>query len=301
MRTVSTTKIFIFFTFLLLAGSAGYVIASPPQVRDETSDWKTYRNEKYGFEMRYPNFYEVLLNQPTKATTISFRDKKYDGSFERPGLSLYFGKVAEQEFSDAELFDIQDVKYEVIRIKFTRGNGSRVYASCALYLDRSTINICNQILSTFKSVPLENKPQVSNIESKESVEYTTPGGISPPLFRALQWLVALLLVGAFLFKLRPNVFKIIFAAIFTIIPPILLGSCFLVDASLPKICEYQFFMLLVLPAYIFGELGEYFIFSRALRSIAVPVIIPFLNFIIWYIIGSLIFTVYRKFNKRSVL
>ncbi len=30
-----------------------------PEIIDETSDWRTYRNEEYGFEVRYPSKYRV--------------------------------------------------------------------------------------------------------------------------------------------------------------------------------------------------------------------------------------------------
>ena len=29
------------------------------EIKDETADWKTYRNEEYGFEIKYPNNYKV--------------------------------------------------------------------------------------------------------------------------------------------------------------------------------------------------------------------------------------------------
>ncbi|MBU2635386.1 hypothetical protein KJ841_02860 [Patescibacteria group bacterium] len=33
-------------------------------VKDETTDWKTYRNEEYGFEIKYPANWHVVLTYP---------------------------------------------------------------------------------------------------------------------------------------------------------------------------------------------------------------------------------------------
>lgn len=295
---ICITRVSVFF-LLFFVGIVGYAIATspqiPPEFRDKTSDWKTYRNEQHGFEVRYPDSYEVLLNHPTAATTISFRDKKYDGSFEWPGLSFYFGQVAEREFTEAGLFGIQNEKNEVIRIKFTRGSGQGVYASCTLYLDRSTINICNQILSTFKFIPLENQSQVLSVEPKESVEYTTPGGISPPLFRALQWLITLLIIAAFIFKFRPHPFKLIFSLLFTAISIIFLNSCFITDVSLPKLCDYRAFSF---PVFIFVDpLGDN-IRTAATRNLIMPTATPLIAFGVWYIIGSVLFAIYNRTLKK---
>lgn len=120
---------------------------------DETANWKTYRNEEYGFEIKYPKGWEVLNNNPYgKILDFSFRDKKYDGSFEWPGLRITDKDVA-GEFNDiktpSRFFKKEEAENEVIRIYFDE-NGRRLYATCALYLEPTIIEICNQILSTFR-------------------------------------------------------------------------------------------------------------------------------------------------------
>lgn len=46
-------------------------------IKDETADWKTYRNEKYGYEVKYPNNWEGI---ETSLTTdyASFTPEKKD-------------------------------------------------------------------------------------------------------------------------------------------------------------------------------------------------------------------------------
>ncbi|PIS13242.1 MAG: hypothetical protein COT67_02800 [Candidatus Tagabacteria bacterium CG09_land_8_20_14_0_10_41_14] len=60
--------------------------ASCPEVKDETADWKTYKNDGYGFEVKYPNKnYNVFETKPN----LNYGDKflldidigRNDGSF----------------------------------------------------------------------------------------------------------------------------------------------------------------------------------------------------------------------------
>ena len=121
-------------------------------VKDETADWRIYSNEKYTFRIKLPPSWEFLDNNPAgDKMDFSFRDKKYNGSYEWPGFRIsstdYVG-----EFKDAKnrrSFVPSDAENNLIRILFD-ADGNKLYASCALYLDKNVIEKCNQTLLTFK-------------------------------------------------------------------------------------------------------------------------------------------------------
>jgi len=121
-------------------------------VVDPTAGWKNYSNEKYEFNIKLPPSWEFLDNNPSgNKMDFSFRDKKYNSSYEWPGLRVSSVDYV-PEFKNArnaKSFVLPDAENDVIRILFD-SDGNKLYASCALYLDKSVIEKCNQILSTFK-------------------------------------------------------------------------------------------------------------------------------------------------------
>lgn len=132
----------------------GYDPFVPGSARLPSANWRVYRNPVHGFEVKYPPDYEVLINDLHSKLYPNFRDPKYDGSFEWPGLTLNFDPI---DLTESQQFNIQsrefrlsDAENEVIKIFFTDAKNRKIYASCALYSDQSVITVCNQILSTFK-------------------------------------------------------------------------------------------------------------------------------------------------------
>lgn len=278
----------------------------------DTSSWKTYRNEQYGFEVRYPenwtieedriNLFGVRILPVSKLRDVMIiiysadvgRDSVFDEG--KAGLVsctiktiLFAGKEtknckAESILGYSRYMRIQDLR----GIKWEKNNEISLSAPAEY---KNLIPIFDQILSTFKFIPLENQFQVSNTESKESVEYTTPGWVSPPLFRALQWLITLLIIAAFIFKFRPSIFKLMFSLVFAAVSLAFFNSCFIVDASLPEFCKYR---ILSFPVFVFVDpLGDS-IRTVATRDLIMPIATPLIAFGVWYIIGSVLFAIYKK-------
>jgi hypothetical protein len=50
-------------------------------VEEETADWKTYRNEEYGFEIKYPEDWEIYQGPMAPKPVIAFEGVKYAGLF----------------------------------------------------------------------------------------------------------------------------------------------------------------------------------------------------------------------------
>jgi len=77
-------------------------------VKDETADWETYRNEEYGFEVRYPiNFFikeQKITPIPEETIPDVIPDVYIEGyKYERPVNLLYFVEIYSEDSSLREV------------------------------------------------------------------------------------------------------------------------------------------------------------------------------------------------------
>lgn len=143
----------VWLIIIVILAALGYWAYTNTQ--GDMTNWQTYRNDQYGFEIKYPDGWEVLNNdQENENIDVSLRDKKYDGAFEWPGLRISTIRFNDTEIEqwgvhNASTFDPLKAKEDIVAIQFTMDDKA-LYATCGLYDEPAIVNDCNTILSTFK-------------------------------------------------------------------------------------------------------------------------------------------------------
>lgn len=127
----------------------------PDYTPTTTASTQVYTNAKYGLQITLPTTWEALDNNSHDSTKydLSFRDKKYNGSYESPGLSISY-EAESEGLPDARVFEINQLQNNLITIYFSSGK-HHVKATCALYgrtqAEKDTVlSQCNEIIPTLK-------------------------------------------------------------------------------------------------------------------------------------------------------
>lgn len=150
------------------------------EIKDETADWKIYRNEKYGFEMKYPNTpeLEIYENEPEVGevpASINFHEINLEGHLTSPFISIQIlsdvvGLGLQKEYEDRktevekEEIVINDVVVPVYKINpinkaerprtqvFLKSKYNNLNVLDISIFEEFTQNLHIKILSTFKFI-----------------------------------------------------------------------------------------------------------------------------------------------------
>jgi hypothetical protein len=130
--------------------------APTEQVQNEMSDWKTYQDNKLGFELKYPNSSSVVdLASNGDFFNVEILYDKSDGSDYEPAR-LHVANIVHDSltslYNNQETFTndiiVNEGEYQIYFYK----NNQKIYADCVDYGKLGILDFCNQVLSTLKPI-----------------------------------------------------------------------------------------------------------------------------------------------------
>ncbi len=127
------------------------LIPSPTQTQDETSTWKTYRNEKYGFEFKYPERWNLITNDNPGSDTYNLvrvvnpdRPERKGGWTNEQFVIAYL--IGECSFT-GDWIKIEQIFRRDVCLKPL---GQDSLSARLVAYDEDATKVMDQILSTFK-------------------------------------------------------------------------------------------------------------------------------------------------------
>ncbi len=165
-----------------------------PQLEDETADWKTYRNDEYGFEVKYlKDWYVWEKENPLAAGTeqgpeyiIHFTNYPYEGGYypeDFQGISIEIEDFLKESVKDIYLPILEELKKGGAGVEEINIDTEKGYKKTVEYFQNDVIEfyilknnnlyyfhthnfseeVFNQMLSTFRFIEKEKQEEIEEI------------------------------------------------------------------------------------------------------------------------------------------